>query len=287
MKLLLLLLGISFLAGVPLACCMLSDEKPLLTADQFSYDQIHQLMKAHSGRYPKSDQRKGLPMPPIEKPYPADAELIDLVPHEQIRLGDMSLLTAIDQRRSRRRFTDEYLSNEELSYLLWSTQGISKIFRRPDSSIAYHFRTVPSGGARHPFETYLAINRVEGLQPGIYRYLPIEHKLLFLKSVDNLPEKITDACQGQKFVGQAAAVFFWAAIPYRMEWRYNVTGYKDILIECGHVCQNLYLTAESIGAGACAIAAYHQERADQLIGVDGKDEFTVYASPVGKVDLSE
>lgn len=78
-------------------------------------------------------------------------------------------------------------------------------------------------------------------------------------------------------------VFVWSAIPYRTEWRYSVLSYKDILIEAGHICQNLYLACEAIGAGTCAIAAYSQKLMDALIGIDGEDELTVYLAPVGKV----
>ena len=60
--------------------------------------------------------------------------------------------------------------------------------------------------------------------------------------------------------------------------------HKDIAIEAGHVCPNFYLDCEGIGAGTCGIAAYDQKLIDSLIKVDGKDEFTVYLSPVGKVD---
>ena len=99
-----------------------------------------------------------------------------------------------------------------------------------------------------------------------------------------LSDKISRACLGQSFIGESAVVFVWAAIPYRTEWRYSVIAYKDILIEAGHICQNLYLACEAIGAGICAIAAYDQKAMDSLIGVDGIDEFTVYLAPVGKIE---
>jgi len=83
-------------------------------------------------------------------------------------------------------------------------------------------------------------------------------------------------------VGKCAAVFIWTAIPYRSEWRYHLVAHKAMLLDAGHVCQNLYLACEGIGAGTCAIAAYDQEKIDDLIKVDGKDEFTIYLSPVGK-----
>ncbi len=252
---------------------------------ELSYAQIHELMKGYTDEWPDidSDQSKKMPMPPIQKPYAEDAQRIDLVRHEDFTIGNKPLLEVINQRRSRRSYTGEALTLEELSYLLWCTQGIEKVATRQDGSTAYCLRTVPSGGARHPFETYLCINRVEGVPPGVYRYLAVENQLLLVYCDEDLAPKIRDACSGQKFVGEAAVVFVWAAIPYRMEWRYTFMGHKDVMIEAGHVCQNLYLAAESINAGTCAIAAYYQQKIDDLIGVDGKNEFTIYLAPVGKV----
>jgi SagB-type dehydrogenase family enzyme len=87
----------------------------------------------------------------------------------------------------------------------------------------------------------------------------------------------------QNFIGKSAVVFVWAATPYRSEWRYTLVSYKDILIEAGHICQNLYLACEAIGAGTCAIASYEQKALDELLQIDGENEITVYLSPVGKV----
>ncbi len=68
-----------------------------------------------------------------------------------------------------------------------------------------------------------------------------------------------------------------------MEWRYGLASHKVIALDAGHVCQNLYLACEAIGAGTCAIAAYNQDAMDQLLGVNGRDEFTIYLAPVGKI----
>jgi len=231
---------------------------------------------------PESDQQKGVPRPAPEKPFPAYAKLVNLVSPDKLTVGNVPVIEVIRKRRSRRRFTEQSLTLEELSYLLWATQGITRVTEVPDGLTT--FRTVPSGGSRHSFETYLAVDRVDGVQPGIYRYLPLEHKLLFVREDPDLMQKMVDACCGQEFVRQSAVVFVWSAIPYRMEWRYTVVSHKIIAIDAGHVCQNLYLAAESIGAGTCAIGAYFQDEMDNLFGLDGEDEFTIYAAPVGKLE---
>jgi SagB-type dehydrogenase family enzyme len=228
----------------------------------------------------ETDQMKGLPVPPIQKPYSKDAELVDLVDPEQFSLGNMPLIEAIRKRRSRRNFTQESLTLEELSFLLWATQGVEKLIH--DGLVT--IRTVPSGGAMHPFETYLLVNRVNGVDPSLYRYLALNHKLLKLKHEGaDLSSRISEAANSQNFVGESAVVFIWAVRPYRTEYRYGEDSLKDILISVGHICQNLYLACESIGTGTCAIVAYHQALLDSFVGVDGEDEITLYLAPVGRV----
>jgi len=229
--------------------------------------------------FSQTDQQQGVEAPPLEKPFPADARRLDLSPVGQwTGIGKIDMATAIADRQSCRSFKPEPLTRDELSFLLWATQGV-----RGQSEQGRVLRTVPSAGNRHALETYLAIQRVDGIEPGIYRYLPLEHQLLHLFEVDEMPRKLTEATLEQPFVGRAAVVFVWTTIPYRMEWRYGLAAHKVIALDAGHVCQNLYLACETIGAGTCAVAAYHQQLMDRLVDVDGADEFVVYLAPVGKV----
>ena len=227
----------------------------------------------------ETDQKKLMPVPEIQKPYPTDADLIDLVSPKDMEIGlDTNLYDAINDRKSHRKYTEDPLSLEELSFLLWATQGIQQMFRGGKVSR----RTVPSGGSRHPFVTYLLINRVTTLEPGLYRYLPMEHKLLFIYNNENLVDEVNDSFYGQYIKGCAVA-FIWTVIPYRTEWRYTFLSPKIIAQDSGHLCQNLYLACHAIGAGTCAIGAYDQEKMDAVLRVDGKDEFAVYGAPVGKI----
>jgi len=257
-----------------------AEVKPLT---ELPREQLRMLIKGHMGDWrTETDQRKGVPVPPALRPVPADAKRIALPSPETLGFDQLSLRDAVEQRRSLRAYAETPLTLKELSFLLWCTQGVAKVDRDDKGRIVNQFRTVPSGGARHPFETYLLLNRVEGLMPGVYRFLPHEHALMLIREDKALTSRISAACYGQTAPSQAAAVFVWAAVPYRTEWRYGPIAHRMIAIEAGHVCQNLYLAAESIGAGACAMLAYNQVQMDALIGVDGKDEFTIYMAPVGK-----
>jgi SagB-type dehydrogenase family enzyme len=229
--------------------------------------------------FSQTDQSRGVHPPPIEKPYPVDAVLLDLPCDESWKnIPDVRLPDAIARRKSHRTFLNRSMTLYELSFLLWATQGVRHQIDR-----GHAYRTVPSAGCRHALETYLSVLNCEGLEPGMYRYLPLEHKLLPEFTEDRLQEKIVDAVFGQTYPGKAAVTFIWTAIPYRMEWRYDLAAHKVIAIDAGHVCQNLYLACAAISAGTCAIAAYDQEAMDRLLRVDGVEEFTIYLAPVGKI----
>lgn len=246
-------------------------------------DQMETNRKIMKSNFPElkeiqSDEQKDLVQPPIEKPYDESLKKIDLpkVTEEIVKKGN--IYTCMEDRKSVRKYKEASLTLEELSYLLWATQGIKEV--KGKKRLA-SFRRVPSGGARHAFETYLVIKNVEELEKGLYRYLALSHQLVLLKEGD-FSEEAIDATDGQKFVANAAVFFIWTCIPYRGEWRYNIASHKVMLLDAGHLCQNLYLASESIDCGTVAIAAYHQEKMDRFIDVNGKDEFAIYAAPVGK-----
>lgn len=228
--------------------------------------------------FSQTDQSRRVPMPPVQKPADTFASLVDLPrPGEWRGVGSIDLAVAIAHRQSRRTYQPEPITLDELSFLLWATQGVRA--RRADGPM---LRTVPSAGCRHSFETYVAALRVAGVEPGIYRYLPLSHQLMLTRSPESLPDALTAAAMGQAMCGRAAATFVWTTVPYRTEWRYGAASHKVIALDAGHVCQNLYLACEAIGCGTCAIAAYDQQAMDALLGVDGVDEFALYLAPVGK-----
>ncbi|MFN2355072.1 MAG: SagB/ThcOx family dehydrogenase [Desulfopila sp.] len=227
-----------------------------------------------------SDQHRGVPAPPLEEKVDKDLPRISL-PDVSTCVEQLPVTTvaqAIANRASRRKFTGEYLKVEELSFLLWATQGL-----RNRAGKSPQLRTVPSAGARHSFETFLFVHGVETLPPGLYRYLPLSHELVLISSFNEQSRgRLARAAFGQRFVADSAVTFVWTTVPYRMEWRYLQAAHRVILLDAGHVCQNLYLACEAIQAGTCAIAAYDQEAMDELLQVDGEKQFTLYLAPVGK-----
>lgn len=225
----------------------------------------------------RSDQQKGLPQPPLEIPADPEGLVIDLPPPASLDIPPTDLRTAIERRRSIRSYVHEPVTLGELSFLLWCTQGVKQVHGTQAT-----FRTVPSAGARHAFETFLLVNDVEGLVPGLYRYLALTHRLQQIDSDPAISHQVTAACFDQQFILRSGAVFLWTAVPYRMIWRYGERGYRDLHLDAGHVCQNLYLAAEAVGCGVCAIAAFDDDAMNGLLGIDGKDQFLIYLSTVGK-----
>jgi SagB-type dehydrogenase family enzyme len=225
----------------------------------------------------KSDQVKGLPQPPLTLP-PVEGKPIHRLPDPgEAPRRAVDLWDAINNRVSVRAYSDEPLSLEELSYLLWCTQGVKEATDRPAT-----LRTVPSAGARHCFETYLLVNRVEGVRQGLYRFLATEQSLQEVDTDPGIAERVTQACFNQRFVMQSAVTFIWTAVAYRMTWRYVERGYRYMHLDAGHVCQNLYLAAEAIGCGACAIGAFYDGAVNEALQIDGVEQFAVYVGVLGK-----
>lgn len=242
-----------------------------------SYEKGREFLKANWHRISDgwiSDQNKGVPAPEQEEAPGPTEDVIRLVPPGELPIQGGAFLDLIRARKSRRKFDpSRELNSQELSLLCWAAAGIR------EQKSKYSFRTYPSGGARHPFDLFVFLARVEGCSPGLYRYLPFEHALALVREGDDCAV-LNDALMGQYW--NAAAVFVWAAVPYRTEWRYGPVSHKIIALDAGHACQNLYLACESLGAGTCAIGAYDQEKLDAYLGLDGKDRFALYAAPIGK-----
>lgn len=234
---------------------------------------------------PPSLQQQGYTVPPAVQPTPAAAPRISL-PDPRNYQGQVRTFTeASSHRRSYRSFRPGLLELEHLSWLLWACAGS----RRPP------FRIVPSAGCRHPLDLLLYIRTVDAVQPGLYRYDPLEHQLVLLRASPasaasaqdghnpllELDQAFDTAIHGQLW--NCAVLFVWTAVPYRTEWRYPTAASKLILLDAGHACQALYGACTATGLGTCALASYDQDVLDDLLSIDGIEELAVYAAPVGFV----
>jgi SagB-type dehydrogenase family enzyme len=187
---------------------------------------------------------------------------------------DESLQQALQNRRSNRRYGHTPLNLTELAMLLWSSQGIT------GQAGSYFFRAAPSAGALYPIETYLAVNNVESLNAGIYHFQVAEFCLEELVA-GHQGEKVADAALGQNFLAKAGAVFIWSAVLRRNFAKYGHRGLRYVLMDGGHICQNMLLAAETLDLGACPVAAFYDDELNRLIGLDGDEESVIYLASVG------
>ena len=183
---------------------------------------------------------------------------------------------AVRGRESRRSFSRRSLLLDELSFLLWATQGVREVVNP-----ACVLRTVPSAGARHALETYCCVFRVEGLDAGIWRYLPLEHALVFESGEKNLAGRLSRAALGQGFVADAAVVVVWTAVLPRCTWKYGPRALRYLGLDLGHAAQNLILAAEALGLHGCPVAAFLDRELNRVLEVDGEEEFAYYLAAIG------
>jgi len=229
-----------------------------------------------------SDQELKLPQPPLVK-APMRKEAIDLpIDFDQLEI-ESEFLKIINTRKSDRVYTEQTISLLKLSYVLWCAQGIKEIRGNNYATI----RTVPCGGARHQFETYLALQNIEGLTDGLYHYLPMTHSIEFLNPKADMKPFIDQALGGQAWANKANINLFLSIVPYRCEWRYGIYAHRVALIDAGHVSQNLYLAANSIGLGGCGVGYIDQAILDEAFELDGQEEFIFYAFPIGSINHAD
>jgi SagB-type dehydrogenase family enzyme len=225
----------------------------------------------------ETDEKKGLIQPPLELTSDSSKSVVDLPSPLDIQVASIDLRKAIEDRKSVRKYLEKPLSMNELSWLLWCTQGVKQITKRPST-----IRTVPSAGARHPFETYLVVNRVNGLEPGLYRFLATRHKLTTLDLDDTLVNKFSAANWSSDMLSSSAVIFIWVAISNRMTYKYGNRGFRYLHLDAGHVCQNLYLATEAIECGTCAVGGFYDDEVNALLNFDEEEKFVVYMATVGK-----
>jgi len=189
--------------------------------------------------------------------------------------GETSLWKLLLKRRSRREYTvNRSLKLNDLSALLWATQGLTAQFGDT------FFRTAPSAGGLYPVETYLCVRAVDGLEEGIYHFRPGDYDLEFLKRGE-FSTALTEAALQQTLILGAQVTFIWSAIIARGSWKYHQRAYRYIYLDAGHIAQNLYLAGEALGLGVCAVGAFYDDDVNRIMDLDGEEETVIYMAAVG------
>jgi len=235
------------------------------SGDAFQQDTKYQRGRLPVG-YPDISSKPG-----TYKRYPSALKIgLDSPKHG----GGMPIWEILKRRRSVRDWSDEPLAKSELSQLLWAAQGIT--------DEPFGFRTAPSAGALYPIETYLVVNFVEGVDPGIYHYSVETHELDLLISGD-FRVHVAHAALDQEIAYRANVVLIWTAIFARSKWKYKERAYRYVYLDCGHIAENVALAAVAMNLGSCQIGALYDDEVNALLGVDGREESAIYMTVVGRL----
>ena len=203
-----------------------------------------------------------------------DVPQIDLPQFDPESVKERDLASVIIERRSHRSYNPSgALSLKHLSRLLYLAQGITSEDAR--------FRTAPSPGASYPLEIYPIVHRVAGLEPGLYHHAIESHKLELVKSGD-LRQSLVSAGLNQDFLGEAQVCFAISGIFQRTRWKYHERAYRYVLMEAGHLSQNLYLAATALSLGVCGVGTFFDNPLNELLGIDGRTEAALYLVTVGE-----
>ncbi len=208
---------------------------------------------------------------PLYKVYKTDYKIPLSNPIEK----GVSLIELLKKRRSIRNYSQEPISLEELSTLLWASYGINQEIS------GYKLRTAPSAGALYPIETYLSVRAVKDVPSGLYHFNIKDFELELLQKGD-FSYYLTRASLNQFFVAEASVVVCWSCIFRRTMSKYGERGMRYIFMDVGHVCQNLLLAAESLGLGACPIGAFLDDEMNKIFGLDKETESIIYCATIGK-----
>lgn len=199
--------------------------------------------------------------------------------------SDYSIEKALLNRRSVRGYSSDALSQKELAQLLWACQGVSRVetWQWSTRKVQTNYRTAPSAGALYPLEVYTLVKRIEGLEPGLYHYLPgpgkDNHSLELLRQGESSAD-LADAALAQGSVTEAAVNIIIGGVVDRMTVKYGRRARQYVLMEVGHAAQNLCLQAQGLGIGVVPIGAFADEQVRKFIDEDCEP---FYILSVGKI----
>lgn len=255
-----LLLMIALLAGMKEA-----EDSALSIAERF------QQATALPGKGNPADLRpQKPPNPPQYKQY-AEAKMIRLL-RPQYR--GLPVEAAIEQRRSVREFSTRAIDFAQLSQLVFAAQGTT------GEKYNHPLRAAPSAGALYPMELYVVVNRVEEIPQGIYHYNIRENGLELLEAGD-FSARIIEAGLHQSMLGKSCVTFALSAVFDRTRFKYGERGMRYIYMEAGHISENIFLQAISLGLGSVSVGAFYDDKVNLLFGLDGQKESAIYLHAVG------
>lgn len=247
------------------------DLNKLLNKPQTLAEKYHQQSKITSLSQDQLDPAKW-PKEWKTKHFKGYGRLEELILPKPQSLTNISLKDALDYRSSVRKFSQQPLSREKLSTLLYYSAGLKDI-QKPETSARFY----PSAGSRYPLEVYL-LSQNSDLPKGLYHYYLKNNSLEKLIKLDKFDHK---KYFNQEWIAKAGCLIIITAVFNRTTMKYGERGYRHILIEAGHLGQNFYLLSSALDLGCCAIGGYADDKLNKLLDIDGINEAIIYVLAVG------
>jgi SagB-type dehydrogenase family enzyme len=195
------------------------------------------------------------------------------------RFPVVDLEAALRSRMSCRRFSVAPVGQLDLGTLLAAAYGVQgKAYL---GELEFLERPIPSGGGLYPLELYVLVRAVGQLEPGVYHYAPLPHALEQLRRQPLPSELTTHLFAGQAFVSDAAAVVVVTAVIPRSLHKYGDRGYRYLLMEAGHLAQNLNLVATALRLGTCNLGGFLDDDLAGTLGLDAEEEIPLYGMAIG------
>lgn len=195
---------------------------------------------------------------------------IILLPQPKLK-GNVSVEEAIKNRRCIRRFRNIELSEEQISQILWAAYGIT------DNGI--YLKAVPSAGALYPCDIFAVVGEVKNIKPGVYQYFPQEHGLEKILDGDRRTY-LAKAALGQNFIAEASLNIVITAEYNRIKIKYGNRGVRYTHIEVGHIGENIFLQAISLGLATVAVGAFYDIKIQEVLNLPKIYE-PLYIMPIG------
>jgi SagB-type dehydrogenase family enzyme len=216
-------------------------------------------------------------------PFKEDLDA-DVLALPAAQLPDLPLADALLRRSSCRRFSGSAIAVAQLATLLHAAYGV---LATVELGGEFCERPVPSGGGLYPLELYVIAQNVDGLGAGVHHYVPLGHLLETVRP-DALPSLLTaEMFLGQPYLIEAAALVVITATVERSMWKYEDRGYRYILLEAGHVAQNVNLCAEALGLASLNLGGFLDEDLARLLKLDEEREIALYGVAVGASDAAD
>lgn len=196
---------------------------------------------------------------------------------EPTQMSEYSIEEVIARRRSLRHYTGQPVDLQTISNILHYSYGITGRLK----NTGLHLRAVPSGGGLYPVDIYMAVNYVDGLNTGIYYYDPFVHRLTQVNDKD-MSHTSKEISGYSSMLDQASVTFILSANFWRNQWKYHERGYRVILLDCGHVAQNIHLMCTAYNLASCCVMGFVDNEVDEMLELDGVLEHSMYLITAGQ-----